>query len=121
MTCGGLIRSNLGKATDSYEASFASKLLPTIEPSMPVVDSIVLGNLNLKLPWSNSKDRFAPDLHASLLTDRLFNEFLSTQNGKYLVHRFHAMYPHTNVTEIKMLDLVLWQTRPTRTLLLFKV
>lgn len=46
-------------ATNRYEASFASKLLATVEPSMPVIDSIVLRNLNLRLPASNSKERAA--------------------------------------------------------------
>lgn len=35
------------------------------------------------------------------------------ENGKYLVQRFRETYPDANVTEIKMLDLVLWQTRPS--------
>jgi hypothetical protein len=45
----------LHKATNRYEASFASKLLATIDPSMPVIDSIVLRNLNLKLPPSHQR------------------------------------------------------------------
>ena len=106
------VLDDLHKATNRYEASFASKLLATIDPSMPVIDSIVLRNLNLKLPASSSKDRLARicELHATMVIS--FNEFLSTENGKYLIQRFHAKYQEANVTEIKMLDLVLWQTRP---------
>lgn len=101
-------------ATNRYEASFASKLLATVEPSMPVIDSIVLRNLNLRLPASNSKDRAARicQLHTTLLA--YFNKFLSMEKGKYLVQRFRETYPDADVTEIKMLDLVLWQTRPSR-------
>jgi hypothetical protein len=101
----------LHKATNRYEASFASKLLATIDPSMPVIDSIVLRNLKLKLPAWNSKDRLARicELHSALVVD--FNEFLSAEKGKYLVRQFHAMYPGADVTDIKILDLVLWQTR----------
>ena len=104
----------LQQATDRYEASFASKLLATIDPSMPVIDSIVLHNLNLRLPTSNSKNRAARicQLHAMLIA--YFNEFLSMENGKYLVQCFRKTYPGADVTEIKMLDLVLWQTRPNR-------
>src|SRR5262245_24080782 len=40
----------LYRATGRYEASFASKLLATLNPDMPVIDSIVLGNLKLRLP-----------------------------------------------------------------------
>ena len=35
----------LHQETNRYEASFASKLIATINPSMPVIDSIVLKNL----------------------------------------------------------------------------
>ncbi len=112
MVCFSDILDRLYKATGRYEASFASKLLATVEPSMPVIDSIVLRNLNLRLATSHSKDRAAHicQLHTTLLA--CFKEFLSTENGKYLVQCFLETYPDAEVTEIKMLDLVLWQTRP---------
>lgn len=112
--CFSEVLDALHQATNRYEASFASKLLATIDPSMPVIDSIVLHNLNLRLPTSNSKDRAARicQLHAVLIA--YFNEFLSMENGKYLVQRFRKTYPDADATEIKMLDLVLWQTRPNR-------
>jgi hypothetical protein len=40
----------LHQRTGRYEASFASKLLATINPDMPVIDSVVLRNLDLRLP-----------------------------------------------------------------------
>src|SRR5262245_43015937 len=43
----------LHQATDRYEASFASKLVATIRPEMPVIDSVVLRNVNLSLPRYN--------------------------------------------------------------------
>ena len=102
----------LHRATKRYEASFASKLLATIDPSMPVIDSVVLRNLDLRLPASNSKDRLAGicQLHSRLLSS--FDEFLATDSGRYLVRRFREIYPEARISKIKMLDLVLWQTRP---------
>jgi hypothetical protein len=41
----------------------------------------------------------------------VFEAFLRTPNGVYLVERFKAVYPGAVVTEIKMVDFVLWQTR----------
>lgn len=112
--CFSEVLDALYQATNRYEASFASKLLATVEPSMPVIDSIVFRNLNLRLPTTNSKDRAARicQLHTMLLA--YFNEFLSMENGKYLVQRFRETYPDADITEVKMLDLVLWQTRPNR-------
>ena len=36
--------------TNRIEASFASKLIVTINPNLPVLDKFVLRNVNLKLP-----------------------------------------------------------------------
>jgi hypothetical protein len=32
----------------------------------------------------------------------------------YLVERFRNEYPDANITEVKVVDLVLWQTRPNK-------
>jgi hypothetical protein len=104
----------LHRATGRYEASFASKLLATIDPHMPVIDSIVLQNLDVRLPAYGSDHRRSRivELHERLLTS--LNGFLGTEAGRHLVKRFRAAYSDAHVTEIKMLDLVLWQSRPKK-------
>jgi hypothetical protein len=106
----------LYRATGRYEASFASKLLASLNPDMPVIDSIVLGNLKLRLPAANSKNRVSRiyQLHAKFLT--CFTDYLAMEDGKYLVTRFREIYPGIDVAEIKMLDFVLWQTRAKKPL-----
>jgi len=47
----------LHKETNRYEASFASKLVATVNPSNPVIDSMVLKNLGLRLPYSTAPNR----------------------------------------------------------------
>lgn len=105
------ILSEIHKNTGRYEASFASKLVATIDPNQPVIDEFVLKNSGLKLPYSKAKNREARivALHGKLLTKLL--EFLNKENGKYLVEEFKAKFPSAQITQIKMLDLVLWQTR----------
>lgn len=101
----------LHQSTNRYEASFASKLIATINPSMPVIDSIVLKNLGLRLPYPTIANRIQ---HICKIHQRLtdmFDAFLGTEDGKYLVKQFKTKYPSANITEVKMLDLVLWQTR----------
>jgi hypothetical protein len=49
--------NELYRATSRYEASFASKLLATLDPEMPVIDSVVLRNLGLRLPAWTSPNR----------------------------------------------------------------
>lgn len=99
------------QATGRYEASFASKLMATLNPSMPVIDSVVLKNLNMRLPAAYAQDRIKKicTLHENLTT--YFSDYLESENGAYLVSQFKKKYPNAKVTETKMLDLVLWQTR----------
>ncbi len=105
---------SLHKATGRVEASFASKLVATVDPCQPVIDSVVLHNLRLKLPPRDAPDPAVRldaivNLHARL-TD-LYTEFLASDSGRDLVAQFRHTYPDAGVSEIKMLDLVLWQSR----------
>lgn len=97
--------------TNRIEASFASKLLATLNPEMPVIDSIVLSRLNTKLPRYYESNRLEK---ICLLHDDIkscYQKFLKTSQGKDLITSFKRAYPQANITEIKMLDLVLWQSR----------
>ena len=113
----GDILNTLYKKTSSIEASFASKAVATINPRLPVIDSVVLrnlrkqGNIMMRLPYYHENNRInkIKKLHKEMR--RLFNVFLRTKNGKYLVKRFREEYTGVNITKIKMLDLILWQTR----------
>ncbi|MFD2937859.1 hypothetical protein [Spirosoma flavum] len=106
-----IILYSLHKATNRYEASFASKLMATLNPQMPVIDSIVLKNLNTRLPYYSDPNRF--DNICSLYTEisRCYTEYLQSEQGRYLVTQFRKVYPSSAITEVKMLDLVLWQAR----------
>jgi hypothetical protein len=99
------------KNTGRYEASFASKLVATIHPSQPVIDGFVLKNAGLTLPYPKTKNRESRivEVHAQLLVK--LKEFLKEENGKYLVNKFKTEFPSAAITQIKMVDLVLWQTR----------
>jgi hypothetical protein len=102
----------LHAATGRVEASFASKLVATIDPEKPVIDSIVLKNLGLKLPPPGAAEARLPRIEA--LYNRLkqiYAEFLATEAGRHLTDRFAESYPGRLVTRVKILDLVLWQTR----------
>lgn len=103
----------LYKKTGRVEASFASKLVATINPEMPVIDSVVLNNLKYRLPRGGSiSDRIQKinELHRTLIKD--FKEYLQSADGKNLVKRFKEEYPKAKITKVKMLDFILWQSRP---------
>jgi len=99
------------KNTGRFEASFASKLVATIHPDKPVIDKFVLENADLKLPYSSAKDRESKISSVYSQLESKFKDFLNTENGKYLVKQFQTKFPDAKITEIKMADLVLWQTR----------
>lgn len=61
LTFGEVLKS-IHKNTGRYEASFASKLCATVYRTAPVIDSIVLAILELKLPYQAPKD--APTRYA---------------------------------------------------------
>jgi hypothetical protein len=104
----------LHAATGRLEASFASKLAATVDPDKPVIDSFVLKNVGLRLPPPGAVELRL--VRVEQLYERLGRasaEFLDTETGRYLVDRFVESYPRQLVTRVKMLDLVLWQTRQT--------
>ena len=97
--------------TGRYEASFVSKLVATIDPTYPVIDKFVLNNLQLKLPYAYAKKREKRICDVYQKVCRMFDDYLKTDSAKYLVAEFKGKYPWADITEVKMVDLVLWQTR----------
>lgn len=97
--------------TGRCEASFASKLAATVDPTQPVIDSVVLDNLGLQLPSPTAPERFSliENLHVRLAN--LYDEYLASESARSLVEQFRTTYPEANVTQVKMVDFVLWQIR----------
>ena len=97
--------------TRRYEASFISKLIATIEPELPVIDKFVLRNVGLRLPNALAENRMARIIEIYEELKNIFIEFLNTEKGDYLVKKFDESFRWANVTNTKMIDFVLWQTR----------
>ncbi len=101
----------LAQETGRYEASFTSKLIATLDPHKPVIDSVVLKNLGLRLPAARSAARADKlrELYAKIQS--LFLAYLQSEDGSYLASAFCRAYPEAHVSDEKKIDLVLWQTR----------
>jgi hypothetical protein len=101
----------LNNRTGVVEASFTSKLVASVNTNRPVIDTWVLLNAELELPDRNAPTRLADiaTLYATL--DIKMHAYLSTDDGQYLVAQFTNRYGTERITEMKMLDFVLWQTR----------
>ena len=99
--------------TGRVEASFCSKLIATINPNLPVWDQHVLANLGLKTP--SGKD-------GAQRLDRCLGVYseIKTQSEKTIqeecfekwIRLFDSSFPQfQHFTDIKKLDLFMWQYR----------
>jgi len=106
-----MVLEKLFETTKRIEASFTSKLVASLDPSQPVIDSFVLQNLGLKLPYVGSSDRIVRVCAVYEQVQCKTSNFLKTDAGDELVRKFGERYPNVKISSMKMLDLVLWQTR----------
>ncbi len=105
------IIKELSEMTGRLEVSFSSKILATIDPNAAPLDKYVLKNLGLKIPYFNAENRMDKciilyhDVNSKIklmVNDSRFNE---------LKLSFQKRFPEFNFTDIKIMDLYLWQYR----------
>ena len=95
------------------EASFASKLVATVNPNLPVWDKEVLNSIGSELNKSYviDTDRIESCVEKYEAMKYWYNEKLASVEGEEFVEKFDNRYPNTNLTNLKKIDLILWQTR----------
>lgn len=104
------VLQSIANKTGRLEASFSSKLIATIDPTKPVLDSVVLKNIGLKLPTSpKNKLQVIVDVYTEL--EVRLNDLLNSTDGHNAISMFKNRFPNAKVTEIKILDFILWQSR----------
>jgi hypothetical protein len=107
------ILRDLHLATGRIEASFASKLLATVNAEMPVYDSWVRINMSLKLRTGVAAQRI-PELckdYAGITS--IYREMERRPEYAALRHGFDRALPSLQtVSDTKKIDLLLWQSRP---------
>jgi hypothetical protein len=106
-----VVLRELNRLTGSIEASFASKLVASLDPSMPVIDKFVLECFGLRLPRWGLPDRELKtiDIYQNLC-DR-YCDLMQNPTGTLIRELFDRKYPGCTVSELKKIDLVLWQIR----------
>jgi hypothetical protein len=95
------------------EASFASKAVATINPNLPVWDSQVLANLNLEAskPYQPMHKRVPTTLRIYDRIRQWYDSFLETETAAEMLSDFDKRFPDKDLTNLKKVDLILWQTR----------
>lgn len=106
------ILNELFRATGRVEASFASKFAATINPDLPLIDRNVLSYLDLELPTSqrSPQGRIATIVELYGNMKQGFTAYLSSPLGQYLIARFTAEHGDKKISEMKILDFVLWRS-----------
>ncbi len=112
------ILTELYKVSGSVEPSFASKLIATANPSMPIWDQYVLNSLGLKKDWDNCrshtpKDRInkAVDLYSKI--KEMYVAFQNDPEGKSCLTALDDALPKyaKKITTTKKIDFILWSKR----------
>ncbi|MHC1742631.1 MAG: hypothetical protein AB9873_06310 [Syntrophobacteraceae bacterium] len=103
----------LKQRTGRLESSFASKLVATLHPDRPVIDKFVLEHFGLSLPHQYETDRELKAVKVYQMFVGKYAGFMSQHNARVICDRFTARYPWADITDLKKVDLVLWQSRKT--------
>lgn len=101
------IHQELGRV----EASFSSKLVATINPNLPIWDTVVLNNLGLSAPKSHRKNRISEiiTLYEEIIV--WYQSYLQSPDAKKVIEQFDEFYPNARISDLKKIDFVLWQIR----------
>jgi hypothetical protein len=105
----------LADQTKRIEASFTSKLMATLDPTKPIIDRFVLENFGLRLPSRNTINRESKtvDIYNQLCIN--YGILMSNRHGRMICDKFKQRYPFAEITDLKKLDLGLWQIRGRKT------
>ena len=100
--------------TNRVEASFVSKIIATINPNLAVWDNQVLKNLGLKPPYYNMETnrRLERCVQTYKVLQTEMSDLLQSPSFPEWRERFDEEVPqYTHFTDMKKLDLYLWQNR----------
>lgn len=101
------VLQNFNNKLGRVEASFSSKLLATVNPMMPIWDTFVIKNLNLKIPYFSDKNRIIKVIS-------IYNEICDwyhTEEAQRKLELFNQHFQNVNISNTKKIDFVLWQSR----------
>ncbi len=106
------ILDELYQRTGNIEASFASKMLASLRPEMPIWDQYVLHNLGLTVPSALDPHRIEKVKAVYRKMVRWYENFLTTDNAKECLTKFDEMLPaYAWLSDVKKIDCYLWSIR----------
>ena len=98
-----------------YEPSFSSKLVATIDTSLPIWDSVVLKYAEIKSPLFTSKTKVDEAEATYKKLQEWHERHMKSDQGQLILRTFREMVPeHNRISDLKKIDFVLWQSRAER-------
>lgn len=96
---------------NTYEMSFSSKMMHTINPFHPIWDSVVTKkHFGISAPYVKKNREEACCNRYDMYEDR-FHDYMASEEGMQIIHLFDEYFPNSGVTNIKKIDFALWQDR----------
>ncbi len=94
------------------KASFSSKLLATINPELPIWDSVVLKNIEHEFSGiQKESNRLNIAVYRYNCILKWYKNKINSDKGKEMISAFNAKHANNQLTDTKKIDLMLWQTR----------
>lgn len=106
----------LYKIEKKVEASYASKMIASVNPDKAIWDSNVLKNLGFYSEWNNydlykgvERIKLAEKIYNDI--NSIYNDYLASSYGKKIIKEFDEMIPSykDKITNIKKLDCIIWK------------
>lgn len=99
----------LYEKTGFVEASFSSKLVATIDPTKPILDSRVLAYLGLRICGSSPESRLSSAAKAYDRIVEWYREYLSRTEAVENIKLFDSLLPdYAWMSDVKKIDFLLW-------------
>ena len=96
---------------NTYEVSFSSKQLHTLNPRCLIWDSVVTGrHFGIKVPTSRENREEACSKRYEEYEEK-FLKFLSSEEGQLIIRLFDGKFPDSGISDVKKIDFILWQDR----------
>lgn len=105
-----ILKEISGKKGD-IEASFSSKMLATINPNMPIWDKYVIKNLKLRVTGETRDEKIKSTIETYKYLIKKEKELLEDPVVKDSISEFRKIFPDYDLTDIKILDYILWNNR----------
>ncbi len=105
------ILCNIYVFTDTTEASFASKMLATLNPDKPIWDSRVLDFLGFKPIGKGDSDRQDSMIEIYRKMEDWYRKYLHTAEAEENIRVFDEMLPeYAWISDTKKIDYIIWGT-----------